>query len=80
MSNYDFMDVSVAYPHKIRPLIQTWTSNIHTKKLEWVVSARLGYFMPISDANELEEMNDVFEKLWKVQEAKDNIEEDFKDV
>ena len=74
------MDVSVAYPHKIRPLIQTWTSNIHTKKLEWVVSAKLGYYMPISVAKEFEEMNAVFEKLWKVQEAKDEIEEDFKDV
>ena len=80
MSNYDFVDVSVAYPNKIRPLIQTWTSNIHTKKLEWVVSANLGYYMLISDTKELEEMNDVFAKLWKVQEAKDEIEEDFKDV
>jgi len=80
MSKYDFIDVSVMYPNIMRPLIQTWTSNIHTKKLEWVVSANLGYYMPISDAKEFEEMNDIFEKLWKVQEAKDNIEEDFKDV
>ena len=80
MSKYDFIDVSVLYPHTIRPLIQTWTSNIHTKKLEWVVSANLSYYIPISDANEFEKMNDIFEKLWKVQEAKDKIEEDFKDV
>lgn len=80
MSNYDFVDISTLYPHTIRPLIQTWTSNIHTKKLEWVVSANLSYYIPISDVKEFEEMNDIFEKLWKVQEAKDNIEEDFKDV
>ena len=80
MSNYDFVDISVLYPHVIRPLIRTWSSNIYTKKLEWVASVELGYYMPVTDMKEFEEMNDVLEKLWKVQTAKDDIEEDFKDV
>lgn len=80
MSNYDFIDVSTLYPHVIRPLVRTWSSNIYTKKLQWVANVGLSYYMPISDAKEFEEMNEVFEKLWKVQTAKDEIEEEFKDV
>ena len=80
MSKYDFIDVSTLYPHVIRPLVRTWSSNIYTKKLQWVANVELSYYMPISDAKEFEEMNEVFEKLWKVQTAKDEIEEEFKDV
>ena len=80
MSKYDFIDVSVLYPHVIRPQIRTWSSNIYTRKLQFVASAELSYYMPISDMKEFEEMNVVFEKLWKVQTSKDDIEEDFKDV
>lgn len=80
MSKYDFIDVSVMYPNIMRPLIKTWASNIYTRKLQWVVSAELSNYMPITDMKEFEEINDVFEKLWQVQTAKENIEEDFKDV
>jgi hypothetical protein len=45
-----------------------------------VASAELSYYMPISDNEEFEQMNEIFEKLWKVQTAKDEIEEEFKDV
>lgn len=76
----DFVDISTLYPHVIRPLIRTWSSNIYTKKLQWVASAELSLYMPISDAKEFEQMNEIFEKLWKVQTAKDEIEEEFKDV
>jgi hypothetical protein len=77
MSN---IDVSSLYPHEISLCIVTWSSNINTKKLQWVVSKELSYYMPISDEEEIEKMNDIFEKLWKVQNAKDKIEEEFKDV
>lgn len=73
-------DVSSLYPHEISLCRVTWTSNINTKKLQWVVSKELSYYMPISDDEEFEKINDIFEKLWKVQNAKDEIEEEFKDV
>ena len=80
MSINDFIDISTLYPHVIRPLIRTWSSNIYTKKLQWVASAELSFYMPVTDNEEFEKMNEVFEKLWKVQTAKDEIEEEFKDV
>lgn len=77
---FDFFDLSTMYPHIIRPLVRTWSSNIFTRKLQFIADAKLTYFMQTSDRKELNEINEYIEKFWNVQKAKDDIEEDFKNV
>lgn len=77
---FDFFDYSTLYPHIIRPLIRTWSSNISTRKLQFIADGKLSSYMKTTDRKELNKINESIEKFWNVQKAKDDIEEDFKNV
>lgn len=76
----NFLNLSTLYSHIIRPLVMTWSSNIFTRKLQFIADAKLTYFMQTTDRKELNKINESIEKFWNVQKAKDDIEEDFKNV